>query len=113
MADLIGKARRKVHEEVGKHKNWWELPLPLQMAALKGFREELREFNLYDMEQAVENGEAAADGPPPDHRTYDGSRTDPDHPRMGKSGTRFGRNMMPDRPHPTEQDMLDPSPRDV
>jgi hypothetical protein len=113
MADPIGKVRRKVHEEVGKHKNWWELPTPAQMIALKGFREELRQFNLYDTEEPAGNGDAAPTGPPPKYRTYDGSQTDPDNPNMGKSGMRFGRNVPPEATYPQEQAMLDPSPREV
>src|SRR5438309_11696556 len=99
------KARRKVFEEVGKHRNWWELPLPAQMAALALFREDLREFNLYDTE-APENGAAVTSEPPP-YRTYDGSQTDPENPAMGKSGMRFGRNVPPDASYPEEQSLLD------
>jgi heme peroxidase len=114
MPDPIGSVRRKVFEEVGKHVSWWELPLPAQLAALAGFREDLREFNLYDTE-APENGagSVATSASPPPYRTYDGSQTDPDHPDMGKTGMRFGRNMPPENTYPQEQSMLDPSPREV
>ena len=115
MADNpIGKVRRRVFEEVGKHKSWWELPLPAQLAALAGFREDLRTFNLYDTE-APENGDGAVAtaAPPPPYRTYDGSHTDPNSPNMGKTGMRFGRNMPPEATVPQEQSMLDPSPREV
>jgi Animal haem peroxidase len=114
MPDPIGSVRRKVFEEVGKHVSWWELPLPAQLAALAGFREDLREFNLYDTE-APENGagSVATSASPPPYRTYDGSQTDPDHPDMGKTGMRFGRNMPPEATYPQEQSMLDPSPREV
>jgi hypothetical protein len=103
-----------VFEEVGKHVSWWELPLPAQLAALGGFREDLREFNLYDTE-TPENGagEVSTAAPPPPYRTYDGSHTDPDNPNMGKTGMRFGRNMPPEASYPQEQSMLDPSPREV
>jgi Animal haem peroxidase len=116
MADNpIGKARRKVFEEVGKHVSWWELPLPAQLAALAGFREDLRQFNLYDTESPVGNGDGsvATVAPPPPYRTYDGSQTDPENPKMGKTGMRFGRNMPPEATLPEEQSMLDPSPREV
>jgi hypothetical protein len=118
MADNpIGKVRRRVFEEVGKHVSWWELPLPAQLAALAGFREDLRQFNLYDTETPEANG--AGDGavataaPPPPYRTYDGSQTDPENPNMGKTGMRFGRNVPPEVTYPQEQSMLDPSPREV
>jgi hypothetical protein len=117
--DLATGARRKVFEEAGKHVSWWELPLPMQLAALAAFREDLREFNLYDTEFTEENG-AGGNGSaakvvsePPPHRTYDGSQTDPDNPRMGMTGTRFGRNMPLEATYPQEQSMLDPSPREV
>ncbi len=114
MPDPIGSVRRKVFEEVGKHASWWELPLPAQLAALSGFRDDLREFNLYDTE-APENGDGSVAGSasPPSYRTYDGSQTDPGHPDMGKTGMRFGRNMPPETTYPQEQSMLDPSPREV
>jgi hypothetical protein len=114
MPDPIGSVRRKVFEEVGKHVSWWELPLPAQLAALAGFRDDLREFNLYDTE-TPENGDGAvaSAAPPPPFRTYDGSQTDPEHPDMGKTGMRFGRNMPPETTYPQEQSMLDPSPREV
>jgi hypothetical protein len=114
MPDPIGSVRRKVFEEVGKHVSWWELPLPAQLAALAGFRDDLREFNLYDTETPENGGGAVAtSAPPPPFRTYDGSQTDPDHPDMGKTGMRFGRNMPPETTYPQEQSMLDPSPREV
>jgi hypothetical protein len=105
--------RRKAFEEIGKHKNWWEFPLPAQMAALALFREDLREFNLYDTEAPENGGSAAVVSEPPPYRTYDGSQTDPANPLMGKSGMRFGRNMPPEVTYPQEQSMLDPSPREV
>ncbi|HEV3055542.1 MAG TPA: peroxidase family protein, partial [Solirubrobacteraceae bacterium] len=118
MADNpIGSIRRKVFEEVGKHVSWWELPLPAQLAALAGFRDDLRQFNLYDTETPEPNGDGdaavATAAPPPPYRTYDGSQTDPAHPDMGKTGMRFGRNVPPETTYPEEQSMLDPSPREV
>ena len=89
------KARRKVFEEAGKRGvNWWNLPLPGQLAALALFREDLRQFNLYDTE-TPENGGVAVTAEPPPYRTYDGAQTDPENPTMGKTGTRFGRNVDP------------------
>jgi hypothetical protein len=108
-----GAVRRKVFEEVGKHTSWWELPLPAQLVALAGFRDDLRHFNLYDTETADENGGVAVTAEPPPYRTYDGSQTDPNSPRMGQTGARFGRNMPLEATYPQEQSMLDPSPREV
>ena len=89
MADNpIGSIRRKVFEEVGKHVSWWELPLPAQLAALAGFRDDLRQFNLYDTETPEPNGDGdgavATAAPPPPYRTYDGSHTDPEQPGHGQ-----------------------------
>jgi hypothetical protein len=109
----LRKARRKAFEEIGKHKNWWEFPLPAQLAALSLFREDLREFNLYDTEQPAEGEVATKNGELPPFRTYDGSRTDPQNPDMGKTGMRFGRNMPIEVTYPQEQSMLSPSPREV
>ena len=78
---------------VGRHTEWWELPLPGQLLQLAHFREDLRRFNLYDTE-APENGAGIATAAePPPYRTYDGAQTDPENPSMGKTGMRFGRNV--------------------
>jgi hypothetical protein len=113
VGEAATKARRKVFEEAAKRGvHWWDLPLPAQLAALSGFREDLRDFNLYDTE-APENGGVAITAEPPPYRTYDGSQTDPNNPAMGKTGMRFGRNMPLEITYPEEQSMLDPSPRVV
>jgi Animal haem peroxidase len=110
-------ARRKVFEEAAERGvHWWKLPLPAQLAALAMFREDLREFNLYDTEFVEQNGGssgAAVVSEPPPYRTYDGSQTDPENPNMGKTGTRFGRNVPPEASYPDEQSLYDPSPREV
>ncbi len=109
----ISGARRAIFSEASKHVNWWELPLPAQLAALAGFREDLRTFNLYDTEEPEANGGAAVISEPPPYRTYDGALTDPNRPSMGRTGTRFGRNMPAEVTWPQEQSMLDPSPREI
>jgi hypothetical protein len=98
---------------VGRHTEWWELPLPGQLLQLAHFREDLRRFNLYDTE-APENGAGVSTvAEPPPYRTYDGSHTDPNNPNMGKTGMRFGRNVPLEVTYPQEQSLLDPSPREV
>jgi hypothetical protein len=111
--DVARGARRKVFDEAGKHIHWWDLPLPAQLAALAAFREDLRTFNLYDTEVPENGAGAAVMSEPPPYRTYDGSSTDPANPSMGKTGTRFGRNLPLEATWPEEQTMLDPSPREV
>src|SRR5437588_10945505 len=108
----IGKAKKAVIDKVAERREWWELPVPAALAMLSSFRDDLREFNLYDTEVA-ENGDAKVTGEPPPYRTYDGSQTDPDDPDMGKTGMRFGRNVPLQATYPHEQEFLDPSPRDV
>jgi Animal haem peroxidase len=98
---------------VGRHKEWWQLPLPGQLLQLAHFREDLRRFNLYDTEQPANGDGVAAVAEPPRYRTYDGAQTDPARPAMGKTGTRFGRNVPIETTYPQEQSMFDPSPREV
>src|SRR5947209_179907 len=112
--DVARGARRKVFEQAaGRGVNWWQLPLPGQLAALALFREDLREFNLYDTETPENGAGAAVVSEPPPYRSYDGAQTDPENPMMGQTGTRFGRNVPPEATIPDEQSMLDPSPREV
>lgn len=100
-------------DALNRQKEWWELPLPAQLLQLAHFREDLRRFNLYDTEFVENGGSTAKVADPPKFRTYDGSHTDPDNPSMGKTGTRFGRNVPLEDVYPREQSMLDPSPREV
>jgi hypothetical protein len=112
--DPIGKVKKAVIDKVGEHREWWELPLPAALLMLSQFRDDLRQFNLYDTE-AAENGDAAAEvvEEPPKFRTYDGSHTDPADPEMGRTGARFGRNVPIEVTYPVEQKFFDPSPRAV
>jgi hypothetical protein len=98
---------------VDRYTDWWELPLPGQLLQLAHSREDLRRFNLYDTEQPENGSGVAVTSEPPAYRTYDGSQTDPTSPAMGKTGTRFGRNVPLDVTYPEEQSMLAPSPREV
>ena len=82
--DPIHKVKKAVIDKVGEHREWWELPLPAALMTLSQFRDDLREFNLYDTEAAENGGAAAENGEPPDYRTYDGSHNDPSDPEMGK-----------------------------
>src|SRR5947199_3922758 len=103
-----GAARRVVRtglDVVDRAADWWELPLPAQLLQLAHFREDLRRFNLYDTEH-VHNGAGggvAVTAEPPKYRAYDGSQTDPEDPAMGKTGTRFGRNVPLEVTYPQEQ----------
>ena len=117
MANRLLNANVKVWRRVNKRLQWHKLPAPLQLLNLHAFRDELREFNLYDQEQLAEHSavappEAPAEAPP--YRTYDGTGNDPLKPHMGRAGAAFGRN------HPlgltipeTLPKLMTPSPRRV
>jgi hypothetical protein len=113
MANPLVRANSALWSRVNRARDWWELPKPLALLNLRAFRDELREYNLYDTRAPKANG-----GLPvselPKHRTYDGSYQDPEDPEMGMVGSRFGRNAPPDAtgPEPMPQQMQ-PSPREV
>jgi hypothetical protein len=110
----LRRVQTAAFHKINEYKEWWELPLPVALLNLSAFREDLRHFNLYDTEQwEGGNGGGAAVAAPPKFRTYDGSQTDPNNPRMGQTGTHFGRNVPTEVTWPEEQSLLDPSPRDV
>jgi hypothetical protein len=96
---------------------WDKLPLPLGLPTLVGVRTILRQENLYD----TTNLPAVNESPvPPWSPTYltarssDGTYNDLDNPKMGRAGSRFGRNVPlehADRESP--QDLMSPNPRTV
>jgi hypothetical protein len=120
MANPLVKANQEIWKQVNRAVDWYDLPKPLALLNLRAFRDELRAANLFDPDSQVEsppdaNGSTRlADEELPKHRTYDGSKYDPEHPEMGKAGVRFGRN------HPLGMTygekppaLLSPSPRTV
>jgi hypothetical protein len=107
----FGRVNSAVFRQVNRARDWWHLPTPVALLNLRAFRDDLREFNLYDT-RAPTNGTPVEELPK--HRTYDGSHQDPLDPEMGMVGSRFGRNAPPDATTPeTEEQMLRPSPREV
>jgi hypothetical protein len=106
---LIAPLADKLDRTVG----WDRLPPKVGRVVLLGLRHRLRERNLYDTcENHAGSGDHAPESPPaaapvstaaatPPHakpsavREIDGSGNDPTDPRMGASGTRFGRNTPP------------------
>jgi hypothetical protein len=114
MPNPIIRANEVLWRQVNRVRDWWELPKPLALLNLRAYRDELREFNLYDTRAT--NGGSAPLAPEklPKHRTYDGSFQDPLDPEMGMVGSRFGRNAPPDATAPEEMPrLMQPSPRDV
>jgi hypothetical protein len=118
------KASGAVFHQVNRTKQWYELPNKyLQLLNLRTLRVDLRADNLYDTDAPrVQDGDRDGHVPStpvpeselPKHRTYDGAVTDPNHPKMGMAGARFGRNhplgiTVPEQP-PL---LLKPNPREV
>jgi hypothetical protein len=113
MPNILIRANEALWRQVNRARDWWELPRPLALLNLRAYRDELREYNLYDT-RAPNGDQGPAREELPKHRTYDGSFQDPVDPQMGMVGTRFGRNAPTDAtsPEPMPQRM-EPSPRTV
>jgi hypothetical protein len=112
MPNPIARAHSALWKQVNRARDWWELPKPLALLNLRAFRDELREFNLYDTRADGNSSTAVEDLPK--HRTYDGSYQDPMDPEMGMVGSRFGRNAPPDATAPEAMPrLMQPSPREV
>ncbi|MGG7569520.1 peroxidase family protein [Streptomyces sirii] len=98
-------------------RGWQNLPPPLGLATLLGLRNILRRNNLYDTSAYPAVGLTPLGALEARHlteRTSDGTYNDLDDPRMGMAGSRFGRNIPPERTFPErEPDIMSPSPREV
>jgi len=99
--------------------DWHRLPRPLAILNLIALRVVLREKNLHStVPSAGEGGGGARDLEIPEYavgwRTDDGSFNDLDHPEMGRTGERFGRNFPLDYcwPEPEEK-LMEPNPRRI
>ncbi|MFJ2738104.1 peroxidase family protein [Streptomyces sp. NPDC087440] len=92
---------------------WYDRTRVLGLAELTHLRTQMVRHNLFDAYSATERAGRAPAGLTP-YRSYDGSGYDPHDTDMGRSGTRFGRNMPPESSVPeTLPQLLTPSPRDV
>ncbi|MEV8531434.1 peroxidase family protein [Streptomyces sp. NPDC051211] len=96
---------------------WQNLPTPLGLLALIGLRNNLRRKNLFDTTAYPAQNLPPVEPPDPrqlTERTADGTYNDLANPRMGMAGSRFGRNVPPDRNFPEpEPRILSPNPREV
>ncbi|MGI8631326.1 MAG: peroxidase family protein [Solirubrobacterales bacterium] len=120
---LADKALSKVFQSINKNKQWYEMPgLPLQILNLLALRNDLRDNNLFDAPQSQPPEDLVAEynegsGPPPEaleHRLPGGVWTDLEDPAMGAAGSRFARNIAPQRSTPeSEPRMFEPNPREV
>ena len=95
---------------------WHRLWAPLGLLKLNRFREQMRRENLHDTETLPSIPVPPYAQLPLDQtrvRTADGTYNDLSNPRMGSSGTRFGRNIRLDRLATDEATLLEPSPREI
>jgi len=108
---LYTTAAQAVDRRVG----WSNLPLPLGIATLIAARIRLRQENLYDTGTALSIDKPELQGTSPGYltaRTPDGSHNDLDHPEMGSTGMRFGRNVPISRTYPESPErLMHPNPR--
>jgi hypothetical protein len=102
---------------VDRRIGWHRLPVPLGLLGLAEMRKRLRERNLFDTGEPLGLAPPTRDddGEPPRYltaRTVDGTYNDLDHPLMGSTGTRFGRNIPLESTFPEQPpQLLDPNPR--
>jgi Animal haem peroxidase len=95
---------------------WPNLPLPVGVATLIALRATLRRENLFDTSAAPSSGNRAPlQGVSPRYliaRTPDGSYNDLEHPEMGSTGARFGRNVPIERTYrESPERLMSPNPR--
>ncbi|GHC34960.1 peroxidase family protein [Streptomyces cinnamoneus] len=102
---------------VDRKRGWDRLPTPLGLLTLIGLRNNLRRKNLFDTTSYPAHNLPAVEPPDPRHltqRSADGTYNDLANPRMGMTGSRFGRNVPPGNTFPEpEPQILSPSPREV
>ena len=93
----FGQVNAQVFRQVNRAVDWWKLPLPAALMNLRAFRDDLREYNLYDTAAAADgDGAAAATRGPTSLPHLRRSLTIPSIPRWARPASRFGRNA-PDR----------------
>jgi hypothetical protein len=115
MPNPLTRARSALWTRVNRNREWWELPKRLALLNLRSYRDELRNYNLYDTRASQNGGDAPTPLEDlPKYRTYDGSRQDPVDPEMGMVGSRFGRNAPAEATAPEQMPrLMQPSPRTV
>ena len=118
MNQRLVKANEAIWHQVNRVREWHTLPLPLALLNLRAFRDDLRETNLYDTEDA-RAGRTAATAPRPSRSCPSTAPTtarcqDPPDPEMGRSARASGATARsgPRRPEPMPR-LLSPSPREV
>jgi hypothetical protein len=104
-----------VFSRINRKRQWHQLPFPANLLNLLSLRLDLRDMNLFDTAQKIQ--EKGTEEPPPEvltARTPDGSWNDLDDPGMGSRGSEFSRNIDPSRIRPEKPpELYDPNPRQV
>jgi hypothetical protein len=115
MPNPLARANSALWARVNRSRDWWQLPKRMALLNLRAFRDDLRQYNLYDTRAPTTNGDQAEPRDQlPQYRTYDGSHQDPRDPEMGMVGSRFGRNSPTEKTSPEQMPrLMQPSPRTV
>ena len=95
MRRLAGRLYARLAEAIDRRWRWDRFPTPVSLALIKGIRDNLREHNLFDTNDAASTPTLPPE-PPARYlvaRSVDGSYNDLSAPAMGMAGTRFGRNV--------------------
>ena len=112
---LLWRIYDGISTRIDHERGWDKVSTPLGLGVLIGVRNELRRHNLHDT-----NAAPAVDvNPVPPFearlltsRSADGTYNDLSDPAMGRSGSRFGRNVPLERTFPLpEPGLQEPSPR--
>ena len=112
---LPNRAMHAVFGPINRRRQWHQLPFPVSLLNLLSLRLDLRDKNLFDTSQKIQ--EQGTEEPPEKARHArmpDGTWNDLDDPGMGSRGSAFTRNINPERIKPEKPPRLyDPSPRKV
>ena len=111
---LAGRLYAKLAEAIDRRWRWDRFPTPVSLALIMGIRDNLREHNLFDTNDAASMPTLPPE-PPARYlvaRSVDGSYNDLSAPAMGMAETRFGRNVPLDDTEPEDPErVLTPNPR--
>ena len=111
---LAARLYARLVEAIDRRWRWDRFPTPVSLALIMGIRDDLREHNLFDTNDAASVPTLPPE-PPARYlvaRSVDGSYNDLSAPAMGMANTRFGRNVpLPDTVPEDPQRVLTPNPR--
>jgi hypothetical protein len=112
---LANRALHTLFAPINRRRQWHQLPFPISLLNLLSLRLDLRDKNLFDSENKIQ--EHGTEEPPPEARTArrpDGRWNDLNDPDMGSQSSAFSRNVNPRRIKPERPPRLyDPNPRTV